>query len=108
MAYFVTTHEDNMATRSKPKHPPRQPLAGAVLIDNLERSNALSNADVLAEESVYVPLRLRLVPHRDGFVIGIVDALGHTYAECEYYDDRATADAAWPEWVAALSYTPPT
>lgn len=93
-----------MATKPKSS---RRPLAGAVLIDNLERSNAVSQAEPLASETVYVPLTLRMVPHRDGFVIGIVDSLGHTYAECEYYDDRAHADAAWPEWVQALSYTPP-
>lgn len=94
-----------MATRSKANH--RHPLAGAVLLDNLERSNALSSAEVLAQDSVFVPLNLRLVPFRDGFVIGLVDALGHTYAECEYYDTREEADKAWPEWVAALTYTPP-
>lgn len=85
---------------AKPK-----PLSGGeVLRDNFERANALASNIPLREEAVTLPIYLRMVRWKGGYLIGLLDGRKATYAECEFFAEGHEKDAlaAWQEWLIAV------
>jgi hypothetical protein len=81
--------------------PPLPLSGGSVLRDNFERANALASGACVHEQTVTLPLHLRMVRWKGGFLIGLIDGRKSTYAECEFFEDEKLADTAWKEWLVA-------
>lgn len=79
-----------------------------LLMRNILQAKALASCPVVNEHLAltheqYGTILLRMVTYNSGFLIGLIDQDNATYCECEFFDTAFAANAAWPEWIAALS-----